>query len=474
MLSDLANGNLPVVDAIVVGAGFSGLAAATKLAASGKSVIVYEALDRVGGKVYDKVLPNGGIVETGAEFVGTAHTRLLELAKELEVETFKTYSAGKMVGYSRKERIVYDPHEQLAPVDEAGLLQLGAATQELEAMAQELDLHAPWNHPRAKIWDSLTYETWLDKAISHPESRAVLNLTTKGLLSAEPADVSLLQILSYIAKAHDETISGGNLQRLVSIKGGAQEFRFTGGPQLIALKLAERLGKHIQLESAVRKITKENGIFVVSGDNFSGRARAVIMTLSPPLAGRIVYSPSLPTRRDQLTQKMAMGSLGKVIAIYKEPFWRKDGLSGECIGLDGIYATSTFDTSPEDGSYGAMLGFLTGDTMRFFNDKTEEEIQEAVVEDFVKYLGEEARNVESWVIQRWDNEEFARGGHFALCSPNVMTQVGSAISEPVGNLFFAGTEASPVWAGFMEGAIRAGEIAAEKIIQLKPGTCSAE
>ena len=96
---------------------------------------------------------------------------------------------------------------------------------------------------------------------------------------------------------------------------------------------------------------------------------------------------------------------------------------------------------------------------------SEEDIQSLITENFVAYFGEKARNVESWVIQRWDNEEYARGGHFGICPPNVLTQYGAGIAEPVGNLSFAGTEAAPYWSGFMEGAIQAGEIAASKILE---------
>ena len=453
-----------IVDVIVIGAGLSGLASANKLIAGGKSVILLEARDRIGGKVYDITLPNGHVVETGAEFVGPCQDRLLQIAKELGVETFKSHAAGKMVCYTNGERILYDPQETggLVPLDEIAQLQMATVVGSLDAMAQELDVVAPLDHPQAHVWDSMTLSSWLDNTITHPECRAVLDLTVKSLLSAEPTDVSLLQTLTYISRAGNEE-NAGSLQRLVSIEGGAQESRFKGGPQLIATRLAEHIGDIVRLNSPVRTISRIEDIYHVNTETATARGRNVILALSPPLAGRITFHPPLPAKRDLLTQKMPMGSLGKAIAIYKTPFWREDGLSGEAIGLQGVSVQSTLDSSPEDGSIGVMLGFLAGNTMRKFNSMTEEEIQAAVVEDYVKYFGLKARDVESWIIQRWDNEEFSRGGHFAICPPNVMTQYGTAITEQIGNIFFAGTEASPYWSGFMDGAIRAGEAAAEKI-----------
>jgi monoamine oxidase len=451
-----------IIDAVIVGAGFSGLAAANSLVRAGKSVVVLEALDRVGGKVYDRKFPNGCIVEAGAEFVGPCQDRVLQLAKELGIDTFETYATGRSIFHSRGKTIAYDPAVAGVPIEEAGLLQLATANQNLNQMAQELDAIAPWKHSNAHMWDKGTMASWLDSNVQHPEARDLLNLTIKTLLSSDPADISLLQVLTYIRRAGNEN-TVGDLRRLISVAEGAQERRFVGGPQLIAVRLAERLGDVVQLCSPVRTIRKLSGIYHVSGDHFSVLARHVILALSPPLAARINFQPPLPSRRDQLSQHMPMGSLGKVLAMYKTPFWRDEGLSGMAIGLNGTEVQATFDSSPKDASCGILLGFLEANEMRHFDSKSEEDIQVAVVEDFVKFFGSKARDVESWVIQRWDNEEFARGGHFAVCPPNVMTQYGAAITEPVGHIYFAGTEASPYWSGFMDGAIRAGEIAASQI-----------
>ena len=60
----------------VVGAGFAGLAAADRLAAAGREVLVLEARDRVGGRVWSHRMPNGGVVERGAEFITYGYDEL--------------------------------------------------------------------------------------------------------------------------------------------------------------------------------------------------------------------------------------------------------------------------------------------------------------------------------------------------------------------------------------------------------------
>ncbi|KAL6251462.1 hypothetical protein RBB50_001671 [Rhinocladiella similis] len=454
-------------DVIVVGAGFSGLAAARRLVSAGKSVIVVEARDRVGGKVYDKKAANGALFELGAAYIGPCQDRIIALAAELDIGTHLNYSIGQSVYYNEGSRVTYDASN--LPIGADGLGELGEAFHAIDSMAQKLDVQKPWCHPESRSWDSVTLASWMQTRIKDTNAYKVFQASIRALLSAEPEDVSLLQFVVYVSRAGNET-NPGNLARLMGTTDGAQECRLDGGPQLIAIRLARTLGKIVKLRSPVTRIDLQGGIYKVSGANFSARSSSVIMALAPPLATRITYNPPLPAPRDQMSQRMPMGSLGKAIATYSSPFWREEGLNGHAVGVSGCTVQTTFDCSPKDGSSGAIIGFLEANEMRRLDSASEEDIQKLVVEDFVKFFGPKARNVKEWIIFRWDLEEYSRGGHFALCPPNVMTQFGETIREPIGNLFFAGTEASHYWAGFMEGAIRAGESAADQVCQADLGT----
>src|SRR5919199_73289 len=84
-------------DVVVVGAGYAGLTAAHKIAAAGRSVIVMEARDRVGGRTLNHELPGGKWSELGATFVGATQGHVKRLAKRMDVELFATYAEGNNV-----------------------------------------------------------------------------------------------------------------------------------------------------------------------------------------------------------------------------------------------------------------------------------------------------------------------------------------------------------------------------------------
>ncbi|KAL8720850.1 MAG: hypothetical protein Q9181_007834 [Wetmoreana brouardii] len=331
-------------------------------------------------------------------------------------------------------------------------------------MAAGLDVRAPWNHANASLWDIKTLATWLDDTVSSNTARRLLELAVTSIFSTQSEEPSLLYALAYFAAAGNET-TVGTIDRLLATVGGGQEWRVKGGTQLIATELSNKLGDNIvKLKTKVESIAKSGDFYLLHTSTGTVQAKRVVIAMSPPLAARISYDPLLPAARDQLTQRMPMGAVAKAVAFYETPFWRNDGLNGMVASDVGVIR-ATFDNSPEDASYGALMGFIEADEIRHLEQSTDEDIQALVQEDLVRYFGSEANNVTGWIIQRWDNEEFSRGGPVAFGPSGVLTKYGSALTEPVGGVFFAGTEASPYWTGFMDGAIRAGENAARAILE---------
>src|SRR5918997_357205 len=89
-----ADGARPDVDCLVVGAGLAGLVAAGELAAAGRSVVVLEARDRVGGRILNEEIGGGEVVEVGGQWIGPTQDRVAALARSLGLETFPTHNRG--------------------------------------------------------------------------------------------------------------------------------------------------------------------------------------------------------------------------------------------------------------------------------------------------------------------------------------------------------------------------------------------
>ncbi|KAF9698547.1 hypothetical protein EKO04_003913 [Ascochyta lentis] len=455
------------VDVVVVGAGLSGLTAARDLLNGGKTVLVLEARDRVGGKVFNQPLSNGGITEVGAEFVGPTQDKVLKMILDLGLKTLMTYNIGKSVLWRNNTRFVYSPDPQLGgapPVADLSLGQIAVAQAQLDSWAAELNTSAPWSHPKATVWDAQTFDQFLDDYASHPDAKVVLTTACKAIFAAEPRELSLLYVIAYIAAAGNET-TVGTLARLTAVQDAGQEQRVEGGTGLIPTQLAKTIGlDHVVLNAAVSSIHKDNEIYTIASRAGTIRAKKVVLAMAPPLLRQISFEPPLPSDRQYLNEHTKMPTLGKGIAIYSTPFWRThENLSAQVVSDTGSVRV-TFDSSPSDASFGAILGFILGDEMRALDKLTPKQSQELITSDYVRYFGQAAMNVTEFVLYRWDLEEWSRGGPTAVAPPNVLSKYGVSLRQSVGGLHFAGTETSEFWTGYMDGAIRSGERVAREIL----------
>jgi monoamine oxidase len=441
-------------DVVVVGAGLAGLVATRDLAAQGRAVAVLEARDRVGGRLLNAQIGDGKVVEVGGQWVGPTQHRALALARELEVETFPTYAEGDNVvelgGRLRRYR------GAIPKINPAVLADIGQAQFRIDRMARAVPTEAPWRAPRAEAWDAQTMWTWIRRNTVTQAARAILQLAVEAVWAAHPADVSLLHVLFY-------THSAGSFDDLIGTEGGAQQDRLVGGSQELALRLAAHLGVSVSLSAPVRRIEQRGDSVTVSSDRGAVRARAAIVAIPPTLCARIAYDPPMPALRDQLTQRMAQGSVIKCMAVYDAPFWRAEGLSGQATSVEGPVKI-VFDNSPPDGSPGVLLGFLEGRQARELGQWTEEARRGAVVGCFKRLFGAAAASPQAYVEQAWAEEEFTRGCYGCLMPPGTWVSLGSALREPVGRLHWAGAETATTWNGYMDGAIRSGEAAATAVL----------
>jgi monoamine oxidase len=461
-------------DVIVVGAGFAGLAAAREIVRAGRTAIVLDARDRVGGRVLNHPIGDGHVVEVGGQWVGPTQDRMLALAHELGVETFKTYNEGQNV-YLRRAGLVqrqrYSTGGPLGPVppELPGAAEAGAAIALLNDLAAQVPPEAPWRAPQARELDGQTFETWKNAHAATDGGRFLLDVGIEAVFAAEPRDVSLLFVLMYIAAARNGA-TAPDFNRLLNTAGGAQESRFVGGSELVALRMAQALGSsRLVLGAPVRRIVQRHGEVRVDADGTTVRAHRAIVAMAPTLAGRIAYEPALPALRDQLTQRYPMGNVIKCQAIYDRPFWRDDGLTGQAVG-DADPVRVTFDNSPPDGGPGVLLGFIEGELARQWGRRPPDERRAAVLESFAAYFGAPARQARDYVERDWSGDPWSRGCYVGFTGPGVLLDYGEELRRPVDRVHWAGTETATMWNGYMEGAVESGRRAAEEALAALPAT----
>jgi monoamine oxidase len=442
-------------DVVVVGAGLAGLAAARTAVAAGSSVVVVEARDRVGGRVLNEDIGSGKVVEVGGQWIGPTQDRLAALALELGVETFATYADGdNVIEYGGRLRRYRGTIPRLNP---AVLVDFGQAQQRLNLMARRVPLDAPWEAPRARRLDGQTLASWLRRNVRTKGGRSLLELGIEAVWAAQPEEMSLLHVLFYIHSA-------GSLERLFDTEGGAQQDRFVGGSQRVAIRMAEELGpERLILGQPVRTVRHGTDGVLVEATGTAVRARRAVVAIAPPLAARIAYDPPLPGFRDQLTQRMPLGTVVKCMAIYDDPFWRQEGLSGQALSDPGPVRL-TYDNSPPDGSPGVLLGFLEGARARELGRLPVDERRAAVVGTFARIFGPRAGRPVAYIERLWADEEWTRGCYGSHMPPGAWTAYGPALRAPIGPLHWAGAEYATVWNGYMDGAVRSGEATAREAL----------
>lgn len=442
-------------DVCVIGAGYAGLTAARRLRAAGQEVLVLEARDRVGGRIWTEQLASGASIDRGGGWLGPRHDAIFGLAREVGVGTYKTNVAGShlLIGEGRTRR-----YTGLVPkISPLAVVTLGLAQWKLDRIAKRVPLDAPWSAARAAEWDGRSVAWWLERAgVRTKLARDLFESAVQGLMTADLSQVSLLH-LAYLAHSH------GSLGTLFAIENGAQENLVEGGADSIARRMAEQLGRAVRLATPVRSIAQRGDAVVVAGESVEVTARRAIVTAPPALALEIAFDPPLSEERKTLFRNAITSHVTKTLAVYDEAFWRAEGMSGQS-AAPGTIAEVTIDAGRPSGKPGVLAAFTFGPAVERWNAIDAGARRKAMLDALAARFGPRAANPVELVETSWGYEPWSRSCSFASFALGTLTSVGRLLREPFGRVHWAGSETATISHGAIDGAVRSGERAAAEVL----------
>ena len=227
-------------DVVVIGAGASGLTAATELRKAGLTVAVLEARDRVGGRLWTDDI-DGATLEIGGQWVSPDQDALIETLEDLGLETYERYREGHNVYIGPTARSA-PSRARSSPSPRQTEQEILTLIEKLDALVAEIDPDQPWAHPLAKDLDEISFSRWLETQTDDEEARENIGMFIAGAMLTKPAHAfSALQALLMAASA-------GSFSNLVDADFILDK-RVVGGLQQVPLLLAERLGDDVHLNS---------------------------------------------------------------------------------------------------------------------------------------------------------------------------------------------------------------------------------
>ena len=482
---------------VVVGGAFAGLMAARTLCRQGVEVTVFEAHEQVGGRVlsdYGK-FSKGRITELGAELVGSIHTRWCALAKEYRLGLISRMDGELYHGQQLDEKLTLDKElrgDEIRALEKDKIKRVLLPIAKLASRIK--DASRPWDERDPKL-----LEEW-KRYDGMPVSTALINLGVKPgsplwlamaflLVNDNVKPLEKLNFLGLLC-----LVKGGQFGTILQTKEGVlmgywdelEIYRCADGCQTLALKIATDIqsskyrcelvlrravtqidlkkpfdGKPVSVTTKPVLVKPDNT--VVYGPPKVQRFDQVIFAIPPSVWAAVVFEPKHFHPKDTVGV-METGDAVKFFSDVEERLWLKTGHApyGGSLALGQVWEGT--DNRTRIGGQGLVLSVFAGGRSPMPNEK-----------DFKRELKKLYRNYPEKArtkFANWPGRPFIKAG---LVSPgkNQIFGVGRRLNEPyLGRLFFAGEHTQMGYFGYMEGALRSGERAAELLLQTACGPSS--
>lgn len=440
-------------DVVIIGAGPSGLTAAHALQQAGRTVAVLEARDRVGGRTWtDEV--QGATLELGGQWISPDQTGLYELIGELGIDTYPRYREGAGVFIAADgTRTEYTGED--FPIGAEAIAETNRLIAEMDRLSAEIDPDKPWEHPRARELDTISFHHWLRGLSDNEEACTNIGLFIAGGMLTKPAHAfSALQALLMAASA-------GSFSNLVD-EDFILDRRIVGTMQGVSKALAKRLGDAVHLENPVLRLQWHDGGVTAHGATVTVNAKKAILAVPPNLYSRISYEPPMPRRQHVTHQHQSMGLVIKVHAVYPTPFWREKGLSGTGFS-PSRNVQEVYDNTLLDDPRGTLVGFVSDEKADALYALGDDARREAILADLAAFLGDEALEPDVYFESDFGAEEWTRGAYATSYDLGGLHRFGPEQHEPVGPIYFSSSDLAGEGYQHVDGAVRMGKRTAARI-----------
>ena len=235
----------------------------------------------------------------------------------------------------------------------------------------------------------------------------------------------------------------------------------------------------VKLNAAVQQIVQfqeDELVRIITRDGRRFTSRRVINAIPSPLYASIVWQPALPVDKSLLIQRSFLGTYTKMVLLYDTAWWLDAGWSGFSLSsewpvslvfdtCDGEYGTDDISLKPRQHSLSCFIVAANGVEYTKLPRSKRESLVKAQVG---RMMGNQelVNNTIEVVEFQWIKEEFSQGAPCPVTATGAFTLYGDSLARPHGLVHFAGSELSPVWKGYMEGAIISGRATAQDVLKV--------
>lgn len=428
-------------DVIVVGAGLSGLSAAHQLGLAGKSVLVLEASKRIGGRIYSQWI-DGLPIDLGAQWIGPSYRNLLELCHILDLNIDEKKHEGQdFYALNGSKNFFSGPYPQDKIRDRINTSRLIHSLDKTKIPHPE----KPWQIPKAQKLDQQRFGQFLkQKAIGNRYFKVIYNIFESRFLNG----INHVSALEAINNWHACSFY--------------EKWRIQGGMDQLVKKLAQELD--VQTQQPVQTILKEGHLLKINTTHDSYRSRYIIVATPPLQAAQIRYEPSPGVRKEKIWDHAEAGRIIKTILIFSRPFWQDGKWSGQAFFSEEYPFNSLVDISQPDTSYGILACHTIGIRCLRLEPLSDAERIDLMLSQINSILNTPSdAKLEHGLTHDWKAPPNGPGA-FHVFPPGTLTTFGEYINCNEGAIFWAGAEYDHLFRGTLEGAVRSGRNAADRIL----------